>query len=45
MHTGHSLGKVKLKKLLADGMLMDDIEKRYKINHRIKVEQDVINQC
>jgi sucrose-phosphate synthase len=43
IHTGHSLGKVKLKKLLDDGMGMEDIEKRYKIEHRINVEQEIIN--
>jgi sucrose-phosphate synthase len=43
IQTGHSLGKAKLRKLLADGMEMDDVEKKFKINHRIKVEQEVIN--
>ena len=42
IHTGHSLGKSKLKKILDDGIPMEDIEKRYKITHRIKVEEDVI---
>ncbi len=42
IHTGHSLGRSKLKKLLSDNVPVEDIEKRYKISHRIKVEEDVI---
>jgi sucrose-phosphate synthase len=42
IHTGHSLGKSKLAKLLNDGLPMEDIEKRYNINHRIDVEEEVI---
>jgi sucrose-phosphate synthase len=42
IHTGHSLGKSKLNKLLSDGLLMEDIEKRYKITHRIEVEEEII---
>jgi sucrose-phosphate synthase len=45
IQTGHSLGKNKLEKLLAEGILIEDIEKRFKINHRIMVEQDVINRA
>lgn len=41
IHTGHSLGKSKLKKLLSDGMMMEDVEKRFKITHRINVEEEV----
>jgi sucrose-phosphate synthase len=43
IHTGHSLGRDKLRKLLSDGVTERDIEKRYKINHRIKVEEDIIH--
>jgi sucrose-phosphate synthase len=42
VHTGHSLGKSKLSKLLSDGLPMEDIEKRYKITHRIEVEEEII---
>ena len=42
IHTGHSLGRAKLRKLLSEGIEMDDIEKRYKITHRIDVEEEVI---
>ncbi len=42
IHTGHSLGKDKQRKLLNGGMSGDEIEKRYKISHRIKIEEDII---
>jgi sucrose-phosphate synthase len=42
VHTGHSLGRAKLGKLLSDGLAMEEIEKRYKINHRIDVEETII---
>ena len=43
IHTGHSLGRDKLRKLLSDGMDPDDIEKKYKINHRIDIEENIIH--
>lgn len=43
IHTGHSLGRDKLRKLLSDGMDEKDIEKKYKINHRIEVEENIIH--
>ncbi len=43
VHTGHSLGRDKLRKLLSDGMDREDIEKRYKISHRIDVEENIIH--
>lgn len=42
VHTGHSLGRDKLRKLLSDGVAEKEIEKRYKINHRINVEENII---
>ena len=42
IHTGHSLGRSKLGKLLRDGLSMEEIEKRYKISHRIEVEETII---
>ncbi len=42
VQTGHSLGRAKLRRLLGEGVEMEDIEKRYKINHRIDVEETVI---
>ncbi len=40
-HTSHSLGKIKFKKLLEDGLIRDLIEKRYKITQRIQNEEKV----
>ena len=40
--TGHSLGRSKLDKLLKEGLREDDIIKRYKINTRIDVEEEVL---
>jgi len=41
VHTGHSLGLSKLRKLQSENIPMEDIEKRYKISHRIEVEENV----
>ncbi len=43
IHTGHSLGRDKLRKLLNEEIPLEDIEKRYKISHRIDVEENVIH--
>jgi sucrose-phosphate synthase len=43
IHTGHSLGISKKRRLLEDGMTAEEIEKRYKINHRIEVEENIIH--
>ncbi len=43
IHTGHSLGRDKLRKLLSDGMDKGEIEKRFKIGHRINVEENIIH--
>jgi len=43
VHTGHSLGRDKLRRLLNEGMTRDEIEKRYKISHRIEVEENIIH--
>lgn len=40
--TGHSLGRSKLQKLLDDGMVREDIIKKYKIDHRIHVEEKIL---
>ena len=42
--TGHSLGRVKKQKLLSDGVRAVDLERRYKIDHRIAVEEEVLSQ-
>lgn len=43
IHTGHSLGISKRNRLLEDGMKLEEIEKKYKINHRIDVEENIIH--
>ncbi|MEN8189288.1 MAG: HAD-IIB family hydrolase [Thermodesulfobacteriota bacterium] len=43
--TGHSMGRNKLAKLLADGMTMNQIRKHYKIDTRIQVEEEVIQRA
>ena len=41
-HTGHSLGKHKLQKLLAAGMSKEEAEKKFKFNKRIFAEEAVL---
>ena len=43
--TGHSMGKNKLAKLLADGMTEKEIFRQYKIHNRIDVEESVIQKA
>jgi len=42
VHTGHSLGRVKRRRLLARGLRRDLIEERYNMSHRIEVEEDIL---
>jgi sucrose-phosphate synthase len=42
VYTGHSLGRSKLQKLLGDGMREADVDKKFKIHHRIAVEEDIL---
>ena len=42
VYTGHSLGKVKEQKLLNEGLDKKEIIKRYKIDHRIAVEEEIL---
>ena len=39
VYTGHSLGRVKRRRLLAGGMSADEIEERYHISRRINAEE------
>ncbi|RJX33690.1 MAG: HAD-IIB family hydrolase [Desulfurivibrio sp.] len=43
--TGHSLGRNKKAKLLAGGQSAAEINKRYRIDHRIGVEEDIIKKA
>jgi sucrose-phosphate synthase len=43
--TGHSLGRSKKNKLLADGMAEESVARKYMINQRIDVEEDVLKSA
>ncbi|NOY53345.1 MAG: HAD-IIB family hydrolase [Deltaproteobacteria bacterium] len=40
--TGHSLGRSKKERLLAGGMSEDTVNKRFRIDHRIAVEEEIL---
>jgi sucrose-phosphate synthase len=42
VHTGHSLGRDKRKRLLATGMSSTDIERRFNMDRRIDAEEEVL---
>lgn len=42
IHTGHSLGRDKRKRLLAKGLSREEIEKTYNIERRIDAEEEVL---
>jgi sucrose-phosphate synthase len=42
VHTGHSLGRVKRRRLLAHGLKRDVIEARYNMSRRIVAEEDIL---
>jgi len=43
--TGHSLGRNKKEKLLRDGLSESRIDRQYRINHRISVEEKIIDRA
>lgn len=45
IHTGHSLGIPKKVKLIENGLSEQIIEKEYKINHRINIENKIIEKA
>ncbi len=45
IHTGHSLGRDKLRRLLASGMTMEQIEERYHMLQRISAEEDTLSNA
>ncbi|MGW8187876.1 MAG: glycosyltransferase, partial [Desulfobacterales bacterium] len=45
VYTGHSLGRSKKQKLLDEGMTERDIVRKYKIDQRIKAEEDVLKRA
>jgi sucrose-phosphate synthase len=42
VYTGHSLGRSKKKQLLSQGMGINDINKKLKIDHRIDIEERIL---
>ena len=42
VHTGHSLGRIKRRRLLARGLRRDVIEERYNMSRRIEAEEDIL---
>lgn len=42
IHTGHSLGRVKRRRLLATGLNREQIEQRYNISRRIEAEEETL---
>ncbi len=45
VYTGHSLGRSKLSRLLNDGMTEKEITKKYKIDHRIRMEEEILKKA
>jgi sucrose-phosphate synthase len=45
VYTGHSLGRPKMKRLTEEGMKKQDIIKKYKIDHRIKMEEEILKKA
>ena len=44
VYTGHSLGRSKWKRLINEGVREEDIVKRYKIDHRIHMEEEILKK-
>ncbi len=45
IHTGHSLGKLKLQRLLDGGLTEEEIETKYKISRRINAEELILSDA
>ena len=45
VYTGHSLGRSKQSRLLEEGMPAKDIIKKYRIDHRIRVEEEILKKA
>jgi sucrose-phosphate synthase len=45
IYTGHSLGRSKLKRLIDEGMKKELITKKYKIDYRIQMEEEVLKEA
>ena len=45
IYTGHSLGRSKFNSLLNGGMKEADMDRKFKINHRIKMEEEILKNA
>lgn len=45
VHTGHSLGRVKRRRLLATGLSSDEIDRRYNMTRRIEAEEMTLSSA
>ena len=45
VYTGHSLGRSKLSRLLNEGMTEKEIIKKYKIDYRIRMEEEILKKA
>jgi sucrose-phosphate synthase len=45
IYTGHSLGRSKLERLINEGMSERDVIKKYKIDHRIQMEEEILKKA
>jgi len=45
VYTGHSLGRSKLSRLLDEGMTEREIIKKYKIDYRIRMEEEILKKA
>ena len=45
VYTGHSLGRSKLKRLTSEDMKAEEINKKYKIDYRIQMEEEVLKKA
>ncbi len=45
LFTGHSLGRNKLEKLLGDGLSQNDINKKFRMNTRLKNEEEILSSA
>ncbi len=42
VHTGHSLGRVKRRRLIASGLNREEVERRYNMARRVEAEEEVL---
>ena len=45
IYTGHSLGRTKFERLINEGINREDIIKKYKIDHRIQMEEEILKKA